>query len=187
MLPEISLNILDISQNSISAKATLIEISLDIDTGKHQLAVSIKDNGTGMSKDALASVTDPFFTTRTTRKVGLGIPFFKQAAECTGGTFSIRSISGKGTHVTAVFHTDHIDCMPLGNINSTIYTLVTMNDTIDFYYEYRVNGEAFHLDTKEMREILGDVPFGQPEVSAFLRDYLEENETEINNNQNYHV
>lgn len=185
MLPEISLNILDISQNSITADATLIEIRVDINTKKNQLLVMITDNGKGMSQEQLSLVTDPFFTTRTTRSIGLGIPFFKQAAECTGGDFSITSVPGKGTSVIALFCTDHIDCMPLGDINATIHSLVTMNESIDFCYEYRVNDDVFELDTREMRKILGDVSFRQPEISGFLRDYLEENETEINKNQNY--
>lgn len=185
MLPEISLNILDISQNSISAGATLIEIKVDINTEKKQLFVMINDNGKGMSEGQLAQVADPFFTTRTTRNVGLGIPFFKQAAECTGGDFSISSVPGKGTGVMALFCTDHIDCMPLGDINATIHSLVTMNESIDFYYEYKVNHDKFELDTREIRKIVGDVSFQEPEISEFLRGYLEENEAEINKKQNY--
>ena len=180
MLPEISLNILDIVQNSISAEATHIEIRVESDSRRHLLTVTVKDNGRGMSEDALRAVTDPFFTTRTTRTVGLGIPFFKQAAECTGGTFSIVSACGAGTAVTAQFHTDHIDCMPLGDVNATIYMLVTMNESVDFSYTYRVDETSFCLDTGEMRQILGDVPFHQAEVSEFIRNYLEENETEVN-------
>lgn len=182
MLPEISLNILDIAQNSIAADATWIEIKVEKDTSDHTLSVTITDNGKGMSQENLQRVTDPFYTTRTTRNVGLGIPFFKQEAECTGGTFSIHSEIGRGTCVKAVFVTSHIDCMPLGDVNATIHSLVTMNGTIDFYYEYRVDDASFHLDTREMREILGNVPFYQPEVSGFIREYLEENETEVNKN-----
>ena len=168
MLPEISLNILDISENSVSAKATEIKIVICVNTQQNQLMVQITDNGKGMDAETLNRVTDPFYTTRTTRKVGLGIPFFKQEAECTGGSFSISSVPGKGTQITAVFCTDSIDCMPLGNLNETVYSLIVM-----------------HPDTKEMREMLGNVPFSTPEVSSFLRDYLEENEADINRMQNY--
>ena len=182
MLPEISLNILDIAQNSISADASYIEIKLDTDTKANRLTVTVKDDGKGMSESAVKAVTDPFFTTRTTRSVGLGIPFFKQAAECTGGSFSITSREGEGTCVKALFCTDHIDCMPLGDVNATIHSLITMNETIDFYYEYKVDDASFYLDTREMREILGDVPFHTAEVSGFLKEYLEENETEVNKN-----
>lgn len=183
MLPEISLNILDIAQNSISANADRIEIRLFRDTDRKTLTVTISDNGTGMTEEIVREVTDPFFTTRTTRKVGLGIPFFKQAAECTGGKFSISSKVGSGTCTKAVFCTDHIDCMPLGDVNATILSLITMNEQICFFYEYRVNHSGFHLDTGEMREILGDISFSQPEVRKFLKEYLQENESEVNDKE----
>ena len=179
MLPEISLNILDIAQNSISADASLIQIYVETDSDPDLLTVTITDNGKGMTEEMLTAVTDPFFTTRTTRNVGLGIPFFRQEAECTGGDFSVDSAPGKGTSVTARFHTAHIDCMPLGDVNATIHTLVTMNPGIDFVYKRRMDDRSFTLDTRQMREILGDVPFDLPEVSSFIREYLEENETEI--------
>ena len=185
MLPEISLNILDISQNSISAKATQIKIMVWVNTFKQQIKVQIKDNGTGMDAETVKRVTDPFYTTRTTRKVGLGIPFLKQEAECTGGSFSISSVSGQGTDIQAIFCTDHIDCMPLGNLNETVYSLIVMHPDIEFYYGYQVNEAEFHLDTKEMREMLGDIPLNTPEISSFIRDYLEENESDINRMQNY--
>lgn len=183
MLPEISLNILDIAQNSIAADADRIEIRLFRDTGKKTLTVTISDNGKGMTEEMVREVTDPFFTTRTTRKVGLGIPFFKQAAECTGGKFSISSQVGFGTCTAAVFCTDHIDCMPLGDVNATILSLITMNEQICFFYEYRVNRSGFYLDTGEMREILGDISFSQPEVGKFLKEYLQENESEVNDKE----
>ena len=179
MLPEISLNILDIAQNSISARASLIQIKVETDSDRNLLNVTIADNGKGMTEEMLTAVTDPFFTTRTTRSVGLGVPFFKQAAECTGGNFSVSSFPGSGTTVTAQFHTDHIDCMPLGDVNATVHALVTMNPSVDFIYERRADDRSVCLDTRQMREILGDVPFDQPEVAAFIRSYLEENETEI--------
>ncbi len=180
MLPEISLNILDIAQNSISAEASLIHIKVETDSDRFLLTVTVADNGHGMTEEMLTTVTDPFFTTRTTRSVGLGIPFFRQAAECTGGSFSIQSACGRGTVVKACFHTDHIDCMPLGDINATILGLITMNPAIDFVYERRTDARSFVLDTREVREILGEVPLDLPEVSEFIQSYLEENETEIN-------
>lgn len=184
MLPEISLNILDITQNSIAADADEISICLERNTRKKTLTVVISDNGKGMDEETVKEVTDPFFTTRTTRKVGLGIPFFKQEAECTGGNFSITSKPGEGTTTKAVFCTAHIDCMPLGDINATILTLITMNESIRFVYEYRVNESEFLLDTRQMREILGAISFSQPQVRAFLKEYLEENESEVNDKEN---
>ncbi|MCD8150725.1 MAG: ATP-binding protein [Clostridiales bacterium] len=179
MLPEISLNILDIAQNSIVAEASLIQITVDETTEGHLLKAEIEDNGRGMSEDTLASVIDPFFTTRKTRNVGLGIPFLKQEAESTGGMFHIQSEPGKGTVVTAIFCTDHIDCMPLGDVNATIHSLITMNPQIDFFYRRVVNDRSFELDTREMRGILGGIPFDTPDVSLFLKQFLEENEATV--------
>ena len=109
MMPEISLNILDVAENSVRAEASLIEITVSVQPEKDTLTVIIKDDGCGMTPEQAASVQDPFLTTRTTRKVGLGVPFFKQAAESTGGSFRIDSEKGKGTTVKAVFGLSHID------------------------------------------------------------------------------
>lgn len=180
MLPEISLNILDVAQNSIRAGAALTEISVEIDTISDRLTVVIKDNGCGMTGEQVKRVVDPFFTTRTTRKIGLGIPFFKMAAESTGGSFSIESEKGRGTVVTANFVLSHIDRMPLGDMNFTVHSLITLNCDIDFLYRYSVDGRGFALDTREFREILGGVPFNTPEVSEYIKEYLAENEAEVN-------
>ena len=184
MMPEISLNILDVAENSTRAGASLVTILVTADTSADKLTIVIADNGCGMTLNR-QPCNGSFFTTRTTRKVGLGIPFFEQEAECTGGSFSISSVPGKGTDIEAVFCTDNIDCMPLGNLNETVHSLIVMHPDIDFYYGYQVNEAEFHLDTKEMREMLGGVPLNTPEVSSFIRDYLEENESDINRMQNY--
>lgn len=182
MLTEISLNVIDIARNSIRAGASLIQITVRIDDQKKTLRLTIADNGSGMNHQQLSKVEDPFFTSRTTRRVGLGVPFLKQEAECTGGTFNIRSEEGKGTVVDALFHTDHIDCMPLGDINSSILMLITTSEEkkVDFVYIYEVDGRSFRLDTRELREILEGVPFSQPQVSAFIRSFLDENQEAVN-------
>ncbi len=178
MMPELSLNVLDVAQNSVRAEASLIEISVLADTLEDKLTIQIQDNGCGMTAEQAAHVEDPFFTTRTTRKVGLGVPFFKLAAESTGGSFSIDTAPGAGTTVTAVFKLSHIDRMPLGDMTSTIYTLITMNEQIDFLYLYQVDDRSFTLDTREFRQVLGDVSFQEPEISAYIKEYLAENEQE---------
>ncbi len=180
MLPEISLNILDVAQNSISAGAALTEITVDIDSKADTLTVCINDNGCGMNEEQVKAVTDPFYTTRKTRKIGLGVPFFKTAAENTGGSFTITSEVGVGTKVKAVFGLSHIDRMPLGDMTFTVHTLVTLNCDIDFLYRYSVDGKSFTLDTREFREILGGVPFNVPEVSDYIKSYLTENSAEVN-------
>lgn len=179
MMPEIALNILDVAENSVRAGADLIEICVTVNPDEDTLTVVIKDDGCGMTPEQTAKVQDPFFTTRTTRKVGLGVPFFKQAAESTGGTFQIESEEKKGTVVTAVFGLSHIDRMPLGDISSVIHTLIVFHEKIDFLYTYTYGTSSFTLDTREMREMLGEeIPFSEKEVSAFIREYLETNKTE---------
>jgi len=179
MMTELSLNVLDIAENSIRANASLIEILIDINRSLDRLTIIIKDNGCGMSEDQIASVTDPFFTTRTTRNVGLGIPFFKMAAELSGGEFSITSNIGIGTTTKASFLLSSIDRVPLGDINCTIHTLITFNSSVDFIYTYRFNEKQFILDTREFREILGNIPFNTPDVSIFINDFLKTNKEEI--------
>lgn len=175
-MPEISLNILDVAENSIRAGADLIEITISVQPETDTLTVCIEDNGCGMTDLQREQVTDPFYTTRTTRKVGLGIPFFKQAAEAADGSFRIRSEKGKGTEVTAVFRLSHIDRMPLGDICSSIYTLIVFNEDINFIYTYEYGSRGFRLDTREMREILGEnISFKEPEISAFIKEYLSTN------------
>lgn len=180
MMTEISLNILDVAENSVKAKATLVKILVTASFNENLLTVVIADDGCGMDEEQLKNVTDPFFTTRTTRKVGLGVPFFKAAAEAAGGEFSIHSEKGVGTTVTASFKLDSVDRMPLGDICATIHTLVTMHEEMDFLFTYKVDGEEFSLDTREFREILGDISFKSPEVSIYINDYLKENLNAVN-------
>ena len=165
MLPEISLNVLDVSENSTRAGATLVEIRVAASQADDTLTIVIADNGCGMTPEQVSRVTDPFFTTRTTRKVGLGIPFFKYAAESTGGS--------------AVFGLSHIDRMPLGDMNATIHNLIVYHPDTDFCYTYTFNGASFTLDTREMREILDGIPLDSPEVSQYIMEYLKENQQEI--------
>lgn len=180
MMTDLSLHVLDIANNSIRANADLIEISIHIHSEMDTLEIIISDNGCGMTEEELARVEDPFFTTRTTRNVGLGIPFFKQAALCAGGSFTIHSVKGVGTAVTASFGLSHIDRLPLGDMNSTIHTLITLNTQIDFIYTYSYDMDQFQLDTRQFREILGEIPFHTPEISQYIKDFLMENQRDVN-------
>lgn len=178
-MPDLSLNVLDVAENSTRAGASLVSITVLADTRRDTLIITIEDNGCGMTKEQVSQVTDPFFTTRTTRKVGLGVPFFKYAAESTGGAFTIDSTVGSGTTVTASFVLSHIDRMPLGDMNQTIQTLIVCHPEIDFLYRYGYNDREFSLDTREMRQILGaDIPLNAPEVSQYIMEYLKENQFE---------
>lgn len=168
---ELSLNILDIVQNSITAGASLIEIAIREDSRRHIMEIGIYDNGCGMDARQLERVRDPFYTTRTTRKVGMGIPLYRMAAQMSGGRFDIQSQKGEGTRVEATFCTDHVDCIPLGDIASTVSLLISMNTDRDFVYTHSVDGGSFTLDTRQLREILGEVPFSEPEVARWIREY----------------
>ena len=145
---ELSLNVMDIAQNSISAGASLITIAVEEDAGADTLSISISDNGRGMTPEQVEHVTDPFFTTRTTRSVGLGVPLFKMEAEMTGGSFSIQSTVGVGTTTAAVFKPSSVDMIPLGDINGTVNMLVMMNPQLDFLYTRKLR-----LESGEEREI----------------------------------
>ena len=179
-MKEISLNILDITENSVKAGATLTEIYVNeaIDT----LTLTIVDDGCGMDEETVKSVTDPFYTTRKTRKVGLGIPLLKLACEQTGGSLSITSSVDADTHgttVTAVFFKNHIDFTPLGDVISSIVTLIQGHPNTDFLFRNLTDGGAVELDTREIRAVLEDVPLDTYEVILWIRENLEEQYKQI--------
>ena len=176
---ELSLNVMDIVQNSVRAGASLITVQVAESKKYDTLTITITDNGCGMSAEQVKSVIDPFFTTRTTRKVGLGVPLFKMEAEMTGGSFQIDSEEGKGTKVTAVFRPSHVDTIPLGDIASVIHLLITCNPELDFLFTHSVEEKEITLDTRTLREQLEGVPFTEPAVSAWIREYLAEAEEEL--------
>ena len=176
---ELSLNVLDVAQNSVSANASLVEIELIENTHKNELLIGIYDNGKGMTPEQVENVRDPFFTTRTTRKVGMGIPLFKFAAEMTGGKFEIESEVGIGTKVRAYFKTDHLDFTPIGDMTSTIISLVTMNLHMDFLYRRKVDDKEFAVDTRQLKEILGDVPLNEPSIVSWITQYINENTKQL--------
>ena len=165
---ELSLNVLDIAQNSIVAGASLITLSVVESTADNRLTLTIEDNGCGMTPEQLERVRDPFYTTRTTRKVGMGIPLFRMAAEMAGGDLTIQSVKGQGTTVTATFELQHIDRMPLGDMAGTVSTLIRLNDDRDFLYRHEVDGRVFELDTRELRQVLEDVPLSEPDVMSWI-------------------
>ncbi len=177
-MKELSLNILDIAENSTKAKATLVEISLT--ENEEILKITISDNGTGMTPDILESVTNPFCTTRTTRKVGLGIPLFKLAAEMTGGSLEIDSRhidshpDDHGTRTSASFYKKHIDFTPLGDVISSVVTLIQGHPTVDFLFTHEFGDKTVRLDTRELREVLGDVPLDTYDVLNWISEYLSE-------------
>ena len=175
MLDELSLNILDIAQNSIAADATLVEIDVEEIDSTNTLIIRVRDNGKGMSEEFLKTVENPFITTRTTRKIGLGISFLKEAAEMTGGSFELNSTQGVGTTVTATFEKDNIDRQPVGDLTGTIIALITLNTGIDFEVRYKVNENEFVFSTQEVKIMLGDdTQLNQPSIASFLTGYIQE-------------
>ena len=179
MMQELSMNILDVAENSVRAGATLIEITVEDSPGTDLLSVTISDNGCGMTPEQVKNVSDPFYTTRSTRKVGLGVPFFKMAAELTGGKLEISSTVGQGTVLNADFVRSSIDLMPLGDINETISTLIHCNPHIDFLYTRRFESSEMILDTRQFRRILDGVELNDPSVSKFIREFLAENTADL--------
>ena len=179
-MEELALNILDIACNSVRAEASLITVEVLADTAADRLTIRISDNGKGMSEEFLKTVTDPFATTRKTRKVGMGIPLFKMAALDAGGDFSITSKVGVGTTTQAEFVLSHIDRMPLGDLPSTVTTLIGQAEKADIVLCYGVDGREYVFDTREVKEILEGVDINSTEIIVYLKDMIGENITSIN-------
>lgn len=171
---ELSLHILDIINNSVKAGASLVLVNVTEDISADLLTIIIEDNGCGMDKDFLEKVLDPFKTTRTTRKVGLGLSLFQAAAEQTGGGLSISSEKGIGTKVTASFGYSHIDRQPLGDVASTITTVLSGNSGIDLVYTHTCGEKTFTADTREIRKILDGVDITTPDIIMWINDYITE-------------
>ena len=172
---EIALHILDIVQNSIQAQATKIEILISENLTEDLFEIVITDNGKGMTDAQLREVTDPFFTTRTTRKVGMGIALLKQGAEQTGGSLEIKSTVDSGTYLKAVYHHKHVDRPILGDIAGTMTLLIGANPQIHFIYNHQTPLSSFEFDTDEVLEELGGVPVNDPDILKALKELIEEN------------
>ena len=178
-MKDLSLHILDIVQNSVYAGASEVEISIQENQDSDEMLLLIKDNGQGMSEEILTRVTDPYYTTRTTRKVGLGIPLLKQNAEQAGGSFKIKSAPGRGTEINAVFGFSHLDRPPKGDLAGVISMLAGMNPEMDFIYRHVTGNEEYVFDTKEIKEVLEDVSLREPSVISYLKEMIEENLKEL--------
>ena len=178
-MKELSLHLLDIAQNSLAAGAQHLDISLTED-GAGRLEITVSDDGRGMTPELLARVTDPFTTTRTTRKVGLGLPLYRLAAEQTGGSLAIQSAVGRGTVVTAVFCRTHLDCPPLGDLAGTVALLIQGSPGVSLTYRHTTPSGAAALSPAQLTDARGeDVSLSEPAVFAWIRDYLSEQEAQI--------
>ena len=177
-MQELSLNILDIAQNSVKAGATLVRVGVTVEA--NALTIEIADNGCGMSPEFLQRVTDPFTTTRTTRKVGMGLPLFKMAAEMAGGELTLVTEKGKGTSVTATFVLSHIDRAPLGDLAETAVTLLA--DSYDLVLTLTTEQGEYVFDSRELKSELDGISVTEPEITVFVRDMISENITAIGGN-----
>ncbi len=174
-MKELSLHILDIVQNSTKAGAAEVSIEVVEALQDNVLQISIHDNGYGMSKEMLATIANPFSTTRTTRKVGLGLSLLQAAAEQCHGAMTVESEEGKGTVVTASFEHDHIDRVPLGDLASTLVTLINGTPDVDFFYRHQIDEHIFEFNTVDVKQELEDVPISDMSVIHFLAEYLQSN------------
>lgn len=178
---DLSMHILDIVQNSISAGATRVTLTVDEAPRADLLTIVIGDNGKGMTPEQVSRLSDPFFTSRTTRKVGMGIPLLMDSARQSGGDVRIESEPGKGTEVTAVFGYSNIDRPPLGDVANALMLLVSSNPALDFLFTYRYNGDEYLFDTVDVREILGDDALKDLTIIRNLEEMIKDNMREIRN------
>lgn len=176
---ELALHILDVLQNAREAGATRVELVVEEDPAGDRLVIEVRDNGKGMDRQTVQKVLDPFYTTRKTRHVGLGLPLFAAAAEQCGGGLEIDSEPGRGTTVRAVFGLGHVDRAPLGNLAATILTFLLGEPACDLVYTRRRGGRSFRLDTREVRRELGSVPLSHPAVREWLESYIEQGEQAV--------
>ncbi|RLD58426.1 MAG: ATP-binding protein [Bacteroidetes bacterium] len=174
-MKNLSLHILDIIQNSIRAKANLIELEICEHLKENKFLITIKDNGTGVEKEKLNQILDPYFTSRKTRDVGLGLSLFKQNAERAGGFLKIYSKLGRGTVVRTMFEYNNIDRPVLGDIAGVVTLLVASNPKIEFLYKHKTDNGEFFFNSKEIKNILEDVSVTEPKVISFIKEMINEN------------
>lgn len=181
---ELALHLLDIAENSVAAQARNITLTVVEDLACDRLHLAVEDDGKGMDAEMVAQVVDPFVTSRTTRKVGLGIPLLKEAAEACNGFLTIASTPGKGTLVDVEFQHSHIDRMPLGDVAGTMLSLVVAYPSVHWRLVYKVNNQEFEFDDLPIKETLDGVPLTEPQILAFVRQMLQDGICEIRQNLN---
>lgn len=176
-MKDLSMHIMDIVQNSVRAKAENVVLSIEIN--EQWLCITVKDDGSGIDEETLERVSDPFYTSRTTRKVGMGIPLIKQNAELTDGQMTLKSELGVGTTLMAQFGRKHIDRPPIGDIASTAAMMITGNDGVNLKFEVKQGDDEFAISTNEVKEVMGDLDIRLPRVTSFLKEMIEENLKEL--------
>jgi anti-sigma regulatory factor (Ser/Thr protein kinase) len=173
-MEDLSLHILDIAENSLTAGASKIQITISEEIKKNLLRIEIIDNGRGMDENTIKKALDPFFTTKTTRRVGLGISFLAQSARESMGNISVASKKGEGTTITADFQYDHIDRKPLGDIEKTLIVLIAGNPEIDFVFKHKRNNHEYRIDTTILKKTLKGIPINHPIVIKYIKDGIKQ-------------
>jgi hypothetical protein len=176
---ELALHLLDIAENSVAAGAKNVTVAVEEDTRTDRLILSVEDDGRGMDEKMAVAVLDPFVTSRTTRKVGLGLPLLKAAAEACNGGLTLTSKVGEGTRVVCEFQWSHIDRMPLGDVAGTVLALVIGTPQVHWVYRHRANDETFDFDDQPIKETLGDVPLTEPDILSFIRATLQDGVAQV--------
>ena len=181
---ELSLHVLDVVENAMEAGVLHIDLRIVEDLDVDRLTITVRDDGCGMDAETVQKVRDPFFTTRMTRHVGLGIPLFAAAAERCGGALTVESSPGKGTTVTATFQHSHLDRAPLGDMTSTLMGILMRDRDFDLHYVHRVGGAhmpaaSFEFDTAEIKRELGSLPLSYPEVRRWLGEFIAQGEQSL--------
>ncbi|NLK64728.1 MAG: ATP-binding protein [Tissierellia bacterium] len=182
-MKEISMHILDIAMNSIKANAALVEIKIEDSIKNNWLKITIADNGKGMSEEVINRVTNPFYTTRTSRKVGLGLPMLKEACERCKGYLIIESEIGLGTKVFCYFERDNIDRAPLGNMGETIMTIINAGNSFELIYTHKTDEGEFIFDTRQVKEMLDGIDIRDINVLLWIKEYINENVKSVLNTQ----
>lgn len=176
---ELALHLMDIAENSVAAQAKTVHLDVEEETSADRLWMCVRDDGRGMDAEMVRRVVDPFVTSRTTRKVGLGIPLLKAAAEACNGFLEIQSQPGVGTELQVQFQRSHIDRMPLGDIAATMIALLVAHPEIHWIFRYKVDGAEFLFDDAPVKEVLGDMPLTEPDILAYLRETIESGVREV--------
>lgn len=176
---ELSMHVLDVVENSTRAGAKLVQIDICEDRDHDSLTIEITDDGSGMESEVLKKVLDPFYTSKTVRRVGLGLPMFSHAAKRTGGSFSIESVKGKGTRISARFRHSHIDRQPLGDMADTMVALIAGCPEVDFVYTHRNRDNTYIVNTREVKKELEDVPINNTRILQFIREDIKKGLKEI--------
>ena len=175
MMQDFAMHILDLAHNSIRANAKTLDLRILEDPNNDRFEVELRDDGCGMDEDMLKKARDPFYTTRTTRKIGLGIPLFEGTATQCQGEFTLRSVVNQGTRISASMKYSHIDRPPLGDLGLTVAMILQANPKMRFRLDYTYEKQKFRLDSEEIQATLGDdVTIDEPEILLFIQDYVRE-------------